>query len=218
MSLAAPRNAIALTIAPENPSGKGGVAAIAQRSEWFFAENTHPEAFGFCPSQEGIGSNVCCAEQPLPLRPSEKAGHRDAKFSNYLGVYKHETDDSRWHVLIIWARWPRLSRDQPTRRKVLESNLHATAENVSYSPSSDTRKTDAGWRDGLARHRREAEMIAWIAERRGVPDDRRDEPYDSQVSSPEGGGCHPDGELHSDLLSWANVYCGHGRSHRRPRW
>jgi hypothetical protein len=28
--------------------------AVAQRRAGFFVINTHPEAFGFCPSQEGI--------------------------------------------------------------------------------------------------------------------------------------------------------------------
>ena len=42
------------SIACKSPLGRGG----AQRRGGFFLATTHPEAFGFCPSQEGINSLV----------------------------------------------------------------------------------------------------------------------------------------------------------------
>jgi len=40
------------TAVGKSPLGRGG----AQRRGGFFVATTHPEAFGFCPSQEGIHS------------------------------------------------------------------------------------------------------------------------------------------------------------------
>ena len=49
-------------VACESPLGEGwrpatagrATTAVVQRRGGFFVDHTHPEAFGFCPSQEGI--------------------------------------------------------------------------------------------------------------------------------------------------------------------
>jgi len=42
------------------PSWEGwrAATAVAQRRGGFFVAKTHPEAFGFCPSQEGIDFDI----------------------------------------------------------------------------------------------------------------------------------------------------------------
>ena len=53
----------------ESPLGRGG----AQRRGGFFVTDTHPEAFGFCPSQEGIGYPSLVILNDHPPRELQRA-------------------------------------------------------------------------------------------------------------------------------------------------